>query len=97
MIKIIKRAIILGKTYSISDLNNTQTVLSNINNKGKVPILIIDDVGFDYTEKLRDEGYNIKCIKSIEDLRTVSEYPIIICDHCCPVKTGQEFFEIIEN
>lgn len=80
MIKIIKRAIILGKTYSISDLINTQTVLSNINNKSKVPILIIDDQGFDYTEKLRDEGYNIKCISSIEDLRTASEYPIIICD-----------------
>jgi hypothetical protein len=80
MIQKIKRAIVLGKTYSISDLNNTQNALSNINNRGKVPILIIDDEGFDDIEKLRDEGYNLKCITSIEDLRTASEYPIVICD-----------------
>ena len=80
MIQKIKRAIILGKTYSISDLNNAKTALSKINIRNKVPILIIDDEGFSHAEKLANEGYSLKCITSIEALETASEYPIVICD-----------------
>ena len=69
MIQKIKRAIILGKTYSLSDLNNAQNALSIINIRNKVPILIIDDEGFGHTEKLRDEGYNLKFRRPQNSLR----------------------------
>ena len=42
--------------------------------------MIIDDEDFPYKEKLRDEHYSIKCVRVIEDLSAVSEYPIVICD-----------------
>ena len=80
MFHLIKKPIIIGKTYTISDLNTSKTVLSLIDIKSKVPILIIDDEDFIYKEDLRDEKFNITCIKAIEDLSAVSEYPIVICD-----------------
>ncbi len=80
MIQITKKALIAGRIYSIADLNDAQIAFSAIDIKGKVPILVIDDQGFEHTERLRDEGYNLKCIKRIDDLRAASEYPIVICD-----------------
>lgn len=80
MIQRTKRALIAGKIYSITDLNDAQNAFSAIDIKSKIPILIIDDQGFEHTERLRDEGYNIKCIENINDLKAASEYPIVICD-----------------
>lgn len=77
---IIKRPVIIGKTYSISQLNTSRKVLSLIDIKSKIPILIIDDDEFQYKEDLRDEKYSITCVKAIEDLSAASEYPIVICD-----------------
>lgn len=80
MVRVIKKAIILGRPYSIADLNNPQNALSTIGNKDKFRILIIDDEGFPFLEDFRNEGYSIQCVKYFEDLSTASEYPIVICD-----------------
>ena len=80
MLDFIKKPIIIGKTYTIADLNTSRRAFSSIDIKSKIPILIIDDEEFLYKEDLRDEKYNIKCVKTIEDLSAASEYPIVICD-----------------
>ena len=80
MLDFIKKPVIIGKTYTIADLNTSRRALSSIDIKSKIPILIIDDEEFLYKEDLRDEKYNIKCVKAIEDLSAASEYPIVICD-----------------
>lgn len=80
MILNIRNAIVIGRPFSIADLNNPQNALSTIDNKDKFRILIIDDEGFPLLEDFRDEGYSIRCVKHFEDLSTASEYPIVICD-----------------
>lgn len=80
MLDFIKKPIIIGKTYTIADLNTSRRAFSSIDIKSKIPILIIDDEEFLYKEDLRDEKYSIKCVKAIEDLCAASEYPIVICD-----------------
>ncbi len=79
MFRILK-PFIVGKLYTIADLNTSQNALSLIDIKQKIPILIIDDEEFIYKETLRDDKYNITCVRNIEDLCAVSEYPIVICD-----------------
>lgn len=80
MIQTIKKAIIIGRPFSISDLNNAQNAMSQIDIRNKYRILIVDDEGFAYLEELRNEGFNIQCVRVIEDLSAVAEYPIVICD-----------------
>lgn len=80
MLDFIKKPIIIGKTYTIADLNTSKRAFSSIDIKSKIPILIIDNEEFLYKEDLRDEKYSIKCVKAIEDLSAASEYPIVICD-----------------
>lgn len=80
MFNIFKKPIVVGKAYTIADLNTSKNALSSIDVKYRIPIMIIDDEDFVYKEELRDEGYNIKCVKGIEDLSAVAEYPIVICD-----------------
>lgn len=80
MLDFIKKPIIVGKTYSIADLNTSRNALKSIDIKSKIRILVIDDEEFSYKEDLRDENYNITCVKTIEDLSAASEYPIVICD-----------------
>ena len=80
MLKLFKKPIIIGKVYTISDLNTANNAFSLIDIKSKIRILIIDDEEFVYKEALREENYNIKCIYNIDDLCAVSEYPIVICD-----------------
>lgn len=80
MLDFIKKPVVIGKTYSIADLNTSRKVLSSIDIKSKIPILIIDNDEFQYKEDLRDDKYNITCVKAIEDLSAAAEYPIVICD-----------------
>ena len=80
MFDFIKKPVVIGKTYSIADLNTSRKVLSSIDIKSKIPILIIDNDDFQYKEDLRDDKYNIICVKAIEDLSAAAEYPIVICD-----------------
>ena len=78
--KIFRKPIVIGKKYSIADLNTSRNALSSIDIKSRIPILIIDDEDFVYKEDLRDEKYNVTCVKNIEDLNAVEAYPIVICD-----------------
>lgn len=80
MFKLFRRPIVIGKLYTISDLNTPKNALSAIDTKSKIPILVIDDEGFTYKEQLRDENYNLTCLSRIDDLNAVTAYPIVICD-----------------
>lgn len=80
MFNFLKKPRVIGKAYTIADLNTSKNALTSIDVKSRIPILIIDDEDFVYKENLRDEGYNLKCVKAIEDLSAVAEYPIVICD-----------------
>lgn len=80
MLDFIKRPFVIGKVYSIDDLTTPKQVLSSIDVRPRIPILIIDDEGFVYKEDLRDEKYNIHCLTIIEDFAAVAQYPIVICD-----------------
>lgn len=80
MFKFLKRPIVIGKQYTITDLNTPKNALSSIDIKQRIPILLIDDEGFIYKEQLRDEKYNLMCITRIDDLNAASEYSIVICD-----------------
>ena len=62
MIQRTKKALIAGRIYSIADLNDAQNAFSALDIKSKVPILVIDDQGFEHTERLRDEGYNLETV-----------------------------------
>ncbi len=80
MFNFIKKPIIIGAVYSVADLNTSKNALSSIDVRSKIAILVIDDEDFVYKEALRDEKYNLTCIKVIEDLSAAAEYPIVICD-----------------
>ena len=59
MFKLFRRPIVIGKQYTIADLNTPENALSAIDVKQRIPILLIDDEGFSYKEQLRDENYNL--------------------------------------
>ncbi len=80
MLDFIKKPRIIGKFFTLADLNTSTNALSSIDIKSKIAILIIDDEDFVYKEKLRDEKYNLTTNKVIEDLSAAAEYPIVICD-----------------
>ncbi len=80
MFNLFKKPIVIGKAFSIADLNTSRNALSSIDVRQRIKILIIDDEDFVYKEALRDEKYNLTCVKNIEDLSAASEYPIVICD-----------------
>jgi hypothetical protein len=70
--------LILGKTRDLS-------VLKTVNNayrpdRSSVAILCIDDQGLEYEAIIRNHGFNIRVQSDIEDIRAVSDYPVIICD-----------------
>lgn len=69
---------ILGKTKDLSELKS----LSNTANieRSSVSILCIDDQGLEYEEIIRNHGFNIRVLKDIEDIKAVTEYPVVICD-----------------
>jgi len=80
MFNLFRMPIVIGKQYTIADLNTPKNALSAIDIKSRIPILVIDDEGFTYKEQLRDENYNLTCLPRIDDLNAVATYPIIICD-----------------
>jgi hypothetical protein len=46
----------------------------------QVPIMVIDDKGFLYSDVLRKHDFRITEQKDITDIRAVETYPIIVCD-----------------
>lgn len=80
MFKLFRRPIVIGKQYTIADLNTPENALSAIDVRQRIPILLIDDEGFSYKEQLMNENYNLKCLTRIDDLNAVAAYPIVICD-----------------
>jgi DNA-binding NtrC family response regulator len=69
---------ILGRTGELADLKT----ISNAGNieRSSVSILCIDDQGLEYEEIIRNHGFNIRVLKDIEDIKAVTEYPVVICD-----------------
>lgn len=69
---------ILGKCYELEELNTVSPY--QVNNRSLVPILCIDDQGLQYEGIIRNHGFNIRVVKDIEDIKSVSDYPVVICD-----------------
>ena len=69
---------ILGSTRELAELK-TITNMSKIE-RSSVSILCIDDQGLEYEEIIRNHGFNIRVLKDIEDIKAVTEYPVVICD-----------------
>lgn len=69
---------ILGSTRELAELKT----ISNTGNieRSSVSILCIDDQGLEYEEIIRNHGFNIRVLKDIEDIKAVTEYPVVICD-----------------
>lgn len=71
---------ILGKMLTINDLKTSNFVSDMQSIRSKVSVLIIDDEPFVYLNRLRDAHFHI-CQHSVyEDVYSVAEYPIVICD-----------------
>jgi DNA-binding NtrC family response regulator len=70
--------LILGRTRELSELktiSNTAAV-----ERSSVSILCIDDQGLEYEKIIRNHGFNIRVLRDIEDIKAVTEYPVVICD-----------------
>lgn len=67
-----------GKTHELSELDNLNRDAEFKRNA--VDILCIDDQGLQYEEIIRHHGFNIRVLKDIEDIRSVADYPVVICD-----------------
>lgn len=69
---------ILGSTRELAELKTISST-GNIE-RSSVSILCIDDQGLEYEEIIRNHGFNIRVLKDIEDIKAVTEYPVVICD-----------------
>ncbi|MAD27430.1 MAG: hypothetical protein CMK75_05325 [Pseudomonadales bacterium] len=69
---------IFRKEYELSELNGIEEAGGR--DRGKVPILCIDDDGLEYEGIIRHHDFNIRVVPDINDIKAVSEYPIVICD-----------------
>ncbi|EHH0751434.1 TPA: hypothetical protein RQK09_002270 [Vibrio vulnificus] len=67
-----------GKTHELSELDNLNRDVEFKRNA--VDILCIDDQGLQYEQIIRNHGFNIRVLKDIEDIRSVADYPVVICD-----------------
>lgn len=67
-----------GKTHELSELDNLNRDTEFKRNA--VDILCIDDQGLQYEEIIRHHGFNIRVLKDVEDIRSVADYPVVICD-----------------
>lgn len=67
-----------GKTYELSELENITREPKFKRNV--VDILCIDDQGLQYEDIIRHHGFSIKVLRDIEDIRSVADYPVVICD-----------------
>lgn len=82
---------ILRKEYELSELNGIEDVGGR--DRGKVPILCIDDEGLEYEGIIRHHGFNIRVVHDVNDIKAVSEYPVVICDIQGVGKTFRSRFE----
>lgn len=69
---------IVGKTRDLSALKTTENAYNP--DRSRVAILCIDDQGLEYEGIIRNHGFNIRVLNDIEDIKAVSDYPVIICD-----------------
>lgn len=69
---------IFGKTRDLSELK----AISQTRNieRSSVSILCIDDHGLEYEQIIRNHNFNIRVLNDIEDIKAVSDYPVVICD-----------------
>lgn len=68
----------IGKSYDLNELNNVDP-FSRVA-RDDIKLLCIDDQGFPYEEIIRNHGFSIKVETDITDIRSVAEYPVVICD-----------------
>ncbi|NQU67535.1 MAG: hypothetical protein HQ510_06295 [Candidatus Marinimicrobia bacterium] len=69
---------VIGKPKRVEQLKTLPR--NNHNKRETVPICIIDDEPFPYTDLLRKHDFNIKEIGNISDIKSVEYYPIVLCD-----------------
>lgn len=69
---------LFGKTYDLSELENLNK--DSEFKRNAVDILCIDDQGLQYEEIIRHHGFSIRVLKDIEDIKSVADYPVVICD-----------------
>ena len=69
----------LEKFHDLNELKTVDLALKD-NCRDAVKILIVDDDEFLYFNELRNAKFNITKVDDIQDLLSVSEYPIVICD-----------------
>ncbi len=69
----------LGRPKAIADLKTLQNVYQT-NVRPKVPIVVIDDEGFDYRDILRQHDFSIKVLDDIADIKAIETYAIVVCD-----------------
>jgi hypothetical protein len=69
---------IVGKTRDLSELKTMDNAYQP--DRAAIAILCIDDQGLEYEAIIRNHGFNIKVLRDIEDIKSVSDYPVIICD-----------------
>lgn len=65
--------------HDLNELKTAELALKD-NCRDAVKILIVDDDDFLYLNELRNAKFNITKVDDIQDLLSVSEYPIVICD-----------------
>ena len=64
---------------TIDDLKIYNQQFEKINRKA-VPIAIIDDEKFPYTEMLRRHDFDLRELGDINDIKAIESYPIVLCD-----------------
>ena len=69
---------IVGKTRDLSELKTMDNAYQP--DRAAIAILCIDDQGLEYEAIIRNHGFNIKVLRDVEDIKSVSDYPVIICD-----------------
>ncbi|TBT24273.1 hypothetical protein D5E80_23540 [Vibrio parahaemolyticus] len=69
---------VLGKTLELSALKGVDQ--EHDFKRNVADILCIDDQGLKYEGIIRHHGFSIRVLNDIEDIRQVSDYPIVICD-----------------
>lgn len=68
---------IVGKGHELNELKGiTNTAID----RGAVNILCIDDQGLKAEEIIKQHDFRLRVVNDIEDIKAVSDYPVIICD-----------------
>lgn len=70
--------IIFGKTRDLNELKTIERTAKP--ERSSIHILCIDDQGLQYENIIRNHNFNIRVLNDIEDIKAVSDYPVVICD-----------------